>query len=91
MYMTGSDNQTEAEFHSMAAGMPSLGPNGEPVEPVEPVLVLFDERAGEGGGDVVKRELEIGCIKSATVKKVSKELRMYVYMYEILVTSLRAW
>ncbi|CAI8016934.1 Cilia- and flagella-associated protein 74, partial [Geodia barretti] len=69
MYITGSDNQTEAEFHSMAAGMPSLGPDGEPVEPVEPVLVLFDERAGEGGGDVVKRELEIGCIKSATVKK----------------------
>ena len=75
MYILGSDNQSmEAELESLAAGVPALGPDGEQVELVQPVLVLFDEAAaasegGEGGG-VVTREVEIGCIKSAAVKKV---------------------
>ena len=64
----------------MAVGMPSLGPDGEPVQPVEPVLVLFESGdCGESGGEV-KRELEIGCIKSATVKKVHS---IYLHTYII--------
>ena len=80
MFVWGGDNNRDdpfvsggkrVEFESMAARMPP--PDGHQ-EPVEPVVVLFQsqngvEEGGESRGEV-KRELEIGCIKTASVKKV---------------------
>ena len=77
MFITGSDSRlTQPDFENLAITMPpSL--DSEQAEQVEPVLVLFQKSVkgeggelGEGSEGVMTRELEIGCIKTAAVKKV---------------------
>ena len=83
MYILGGDKPSQLiggerrlEFESMAALLPQ--PDGQ-VELVEPVLIFFQggshaegegEREGEGAGEM-QRQLEIGCINTASLKKVS--------------------
>jgi hypothetical protein len=76
MYILGGDKPSQLiggerrlEFESMAALLPQ--PDGQ-VEPVEPVLIFFQggshAEEGEGAGEM-QRQLEIGCINTASLKK----------------------
>ena len=73
------------EFESMAALLPQPDGQGEPVEPVLIIFQSGghavrpssdregeEKREGEGEGEgEMQRQLEIGCINTALVKKVS--------------------
>ena len=79
------DGDLDSEFESMAATLPLPDGQASPVRPVLVLFQSGTERRGgdgegvegeggeggeEGGGDM-KRELVIGCVKTALVKKVS--------------------
>ena len=66
MYALGGESTGPGE-ESMAAIVPP--PGGQPPPP-HPLLVVFVCHVREGGGSAITREVEVGCIKTALVKKV---------------------
>lgn len=69
------DMQEDFPANSKESMIPALSTVAEDIAPpTQPLLVMFTHNRGaDSAKQVMKRELEIGCIKSSLVKKTSGE------------------